>query len=61
LWARDGEHHTPDLGFWKSEIFSTEGVDTISENQPDGQISCSRNQRGASAGPIPGAASPASS
>jgi hypothetical protein len=30
--------HTPDLHFWKSEIFLMRWVDTISENQPVGQI-----------------------
>jgi hypothetical protein len=34
---RDGEGHTPDLRFWKSEIFFTEGLDAISENQPSGK------------------------
>jgi len=28
-----------DFSFWKSEIFFLQGVDVISENQLDGQIS----------------------
>jgi hypothetical protein len=42
LWARDGAHHTPDFSFWKSEIYLSQGIDTISENPTDGQISCVR-------------------
>jgi hypothetical protein len=34
-WA----HHKYDFWFWKSEIFLLEGLDVISKNQSDGQIS----------------------
>jgi hypothetical protein len=39
LRARDGANHTPDLRFWKSEIFSNVPLDANSKNQPVGQIS----------------------
>ena len=39
-WRRNGSDPTPDLGFRKSEIFSFRGLDSISENQTVGQISC---------------------
>jgi hypothetical protein len=32
LWSgRDGREYSPDLGFWKSEIFFILGLDTFSE------------------------------
>jgi hypothetical protein len=36
---RDSAGHTPDLRFWKSELFCAAGLDTISENRSHGQIS----------------------
>jgi hypothetical protein len=51
--VQDGANHTPDLGFGKTEIFFSKGLDSISRNLPVGQISSGLRMRHRSE--IPGA------